>query len=38
VGQKHDPGDYARRTVRKAVSDLEQVGADREAQDEDKQR
>ena len=38
AGQKHDPGDYARRTVGKAVSDLEQVGADRAAQDEDKQR
>jgi len=38
AGQKHDPHDYAQRTVRKAVSDLDQVGSHQGPQDEGKQR
>jgi DNA primase RepB-like protein len=39
VGQKHNPQDYARRTVRKAVRQLEQAGREQgEPQEEEKQR
>jgi hypothetical protein len=39
VGQKHDPHDYAQRTVRKAVRQLEQDGREQAGpQEEEKQR
>jgi hypothetical protein len=39
VGQKHNPNDYAQRTVRKAVRQLEQAGREQGApQEEEKQR
>jgi len=38
VGQKHDPHDYARRTVRKAVSQREQVSDRQAGPEEEKQR
>jgi hypothetical protein len=39
VGQKHDPHDYAQRTVRKAVRQLEQAGREQGGpQEEEKQR
>ena len=39
VGQKHNPHDYAQRTVRKAVRQLEQAGREQGGpQEEEKQR
>ena len=38
VGPKHDPHDYARRTVRKAVSQLDHVTDRQGGPEEEKQR